>query len=41
MSIVGWGWVCVIFFVCVCVGASDLTVVSHDPSIVALFVLCA
>jgi hypothetical protein len=31
-------WVCVIFFSCVCVGASDLTTVSDDPSLVVLFV---
>jgi hypothetical protein len=24
-------WVCVIFFACVCVGASDLTTTSDDP----------
>jgi hypothetical protein len=25
-------WVCVIFFACVCVGASDMTTVFDDPS---------
>jgi hypothetical protein len=25
-------WVCVIFFACVCVGASDSTTASDDPS---------
>jgi hypothetical protein len=25
-------WVCVIFFACVCVGASDMTTASDDPS---------
>jgi hypothetical protein len=29
---VGECWVCVIFFACVCVGASDMTTVSDDPS---------
>jgi hypothetical protein len=34
-------WVCVIFFACVCVGASDMTTVSDDPSSSALCVVCA
>jgi hypothetical protein len=25
-------WVCVIFFACVCVGTSDMTTASDDPS---------
>jgi hypothetical protein len=29
---VGECWVCVIFFACVCVGTSDMTTVSDDPS---------
>jgi hypothetical protein len=29
---VGECWVCVIFFACVCVGMSDMTTVSDDPS---------
>jgi hypothetical protein len=29
---VGECWVCVIFFACVCVGASDSTTASDDPS---------
>jgi hypothetical protein len=29
---VGECWVCVIFFACVCVGASDMTTMSDDPS---------
>jgi hypothetical protein len=29
---VGECWVCVIFFACVCVGASDMTTASDDPS---------
>jgi hypothetical protein len=28
---VGECWVCVIFFACVCVGASDMTTASDDP----------
>jgi hypothetical protein len=32
-------WVCVIFFACVCVGTSDLTNASDDPSLVVFFVL--
>jgi hypothetical protein len=38
---VGECWVCVIFFACVCVGASDSTTASDDPSSSALFVSCA
>jgi hypothetical protein len=38
---VGECWVCVIFFACVCVGASDMTTASDDPSSSALFVVCA
>jgi hypothetical protein len=34
-------WVCVIFFACVCVGTSDMTTASDDPSSSALFVSCA
>jgi hypothetical protein len=34
-------WVCVIFFACVCVGASDMTTASDDPSSSALCVVCA
>jgi hypothetical protein len=34
------GWVCVIFFACVCVGASDMTTASDDPSSSALCVMC-
>jgi hypothetical protein len=37
---VGECWVCVIFFACVCVGASDMTTVSDDPSSSGLFVSC-
>jgi hypothetical protein len=37
---VGECWVCVIFFACVCVGASDLTTASDDPSSSALCVMC-
>jgi hypothetical protein len=37
---VGECWVCVIFFACVCVGASDSTTVSDDPSSSALCVVC-
>jgi hypothetical protein len=33
---VGECWVCVIFFACVCVGASDMTTASDDPSSSAL-----
>jgi hypothetical protein len=33
-------WVCVIFFACVCVGASDMTTASDDPSSSALCVVC-
>jgi hypothetical protein len=29
---VGECWVCVIFFACVCVGTSDMTTASDDPS---------
>jgi hypothetical protein len=38
---VGECWVCVIFFACVCVGASDSTTASDDPSSSALCVMCA
>jgi hypothetical protein len=38
---VGECWVCVIFFACVCVGASDMTTASDDPSSSALCVMCA
>jgi hypothetical protein len=37
---VGECWVCVIFFACVCVGASDMKTVSDDPSSSALCVMC-
>jgi hypothetical protein len=37
---VGECWVCVIFFACVCVGASDSTTASNDPSSSALCVVC-
>jgi hypothetical protein len=37
---VGECWVCVIFFACVCVGASDMTTASDDPSSSALCVVC-
>jgi hypothetical protein len=37
---VGECWVCVIFFACVCVGASDSTIASEDPSSSALCVMC-
>jgi hypothetical protein len=37
---VGECWVCVIFFACVCVGASDSTTASDDPSSSALCVMC-
>jgi hypothetical protein len=37
---VGECWVCVILFACVCVGASDMTTASDDPSSV-LFVSTA
>jgi hypothetical protein len=37
---VGECWVCVIFFACVCVGASDSTTASDDPSSSALCVVC-
>jgi hypothetical protein len=38
---VGECWVCVIFFACVCVGASDMTTASDDPSSSDNFVSCA
>jgi hypothetical protein len=38
---VGECWVCVIFFACVCVGASSSTTASDIPHTSALFVLCA
>ena len=38
---VGECWVCVIFFACVCVGASVMTIVYDDPSSSAYFVVCA
>jgi hypothetical protein len=35
---VGECWVCVIFFACVCVGTSDMTTASDDPSaVLAIF----
>jgi hypothetical protein len=37
---VGECWVCVIFFACVCVGASDSTTTSNDPSSSAPCVMC-
>jgi hypothetical protein len=37
---VGECWVCVIFFACVCVGVSNSTTASHDPSSSALCVVC-
>jgi hypothetical protein len=37
---VGECWVCVIFFACVCVGASDSTTASDDPSSSALCIVC-
>jgi hypothetical protein len=37
---VGECWVCVIFFACVCVGASDMTTVSDDPSSSEICVVC-
>jgi hypothetical protein len=37
---VGECWVCVIFFACVCVGASDSTTASDDPSNSSLCVVC-
>jgi hypothetical protein len=37
---VGECWVYVIFFACVCVGASGSTTVSDDPSSSALCVVC-
>jgi hypothetical protein len=37
---VGECWVGVIFFACVCVGASDMTTASDDPSSSALCVVC-
>jgi hypothetical protein len=37
---VGECWVCVIFFACVCVGASDLTTASDDPSSSDFCVMC-
>jgi hypothetical protein len=38
---VGECWVCVIFFACVCVGASDSPTASDDPSSSSLCVVCA
>jgi hypothetical protein len=37
---VGECWVCIIFFACVCVGASDSTAMSDDPSSSSLCVVC-
>jgi hypothetical protein len=37
---VGECWVCVIFFACVCVGASDSTTASDDPSSSVECVVC-
>jgi hypothetical protein len=37
---VGECWVCVIFFACVCVGMSDMTTASDNPSSSALCVVC-
>jgi hypothetical protein len=37
---VGECWVCVIFFACVCVGASGSTTASDDPSSSSLCVVC-
>jgi hypothetical protein len=37
---VGECWVCVISFACVCVGVSNSTTVSDDPSSSALCVVC-
>jgi hypothetical protein len=37
---VGECWVHVIFFSCVCEGASDSTIVSNDPSRSSLCVVC-
>jgi hypothetical protein len=37
---VGECWVCVIFFACVCVGVSDSTTTSDDPSSSVLCVVC-
>jgi hypothetical protein len=37
---VGECWVCVIFFASVCVGASNMTTTSDDPSSSALCVIC-
>jgi hypothetical protein len=37
---VGECWVCVIFFACVCVGASGSTTASDDPSSSFLCVVC-
>jgi hypothetical protein len=37
---VGECWVCVIFFACVCVGTSDMTTVSDDPSSSVVCVMC-
>jgi hypothetical protein len=37
---VGECWVCVIFFACVCVGMSDSTTASDDPSSSSLCVMC-
>jgi hypothetical protein len=38
---VGECWVCVIFFACVCVGTSDMTIVSDDPFSSDLCVVCS
>jgi hypothetical protein len=37
---VGECWVCVIFFACVCVGASDMKIASDDPSSSSPCVVC-
>jgi hypothetical protein len=37
---VGECWVCVIFFACVCVGASGSTTASDDPSSSDLCIVC-
>jgi hypothetical protein len=37
---VGECWVCVIFFACACVGASDMTTASDDPSSSGFCVMC-
>jgi hypothetical protein len=34
-------WVCVILFACLCVGMSNMTTVSDDPSSSSLCVVCA